>query len=120
MKTNLFTLALVLLINVVTQAQHPNIQIGFSNEWPNEPSICMNPSNPDEILIGAIPDNYYTTNDGGLSWQHGVITSTYGVNGDPVVLADNSGNFYYFHLVPDLSRVVCHKKQGICTADGIS
>jgi hypothetical protein len=116
MKTNLFTLALVLLINVVTQAQHPNIQIGFSNEWPNEPSICMNPSNPDEILIGAIPDNYYTTNDGGLSWQHGVITSTYGVNGDPVVLADNSGNFYYFHLVPDLSRVVCHKKQGMTSA----
>ncbi|MEI6435696.1 MAG: T9SS type A sorting domain-containing protein [Bacteroidota bacterium] len=94
-------------------AQNPNIQIGFPNEWPNEPSVCMNPTNPDEIMIGTVPDNYYTSDDGGLSWQHGVITSAYGVNGDPVVLADASGNFYYFHLVPDLSRVVCHKKQGL-------
>ena len=93
-------------------AQNPNIQIGFSNEWPNEPSICMNPMNPDQIIIGAVSDNYYSSNDGGFTWQHGVITSSYGVNGDPVILADTSGNFYYFHLVQDLSRVVCHKKQG--------
>jgi hypothetical protein len=73
----------------------------------------MNPLNPDEIMIGTVPDNCYISIDGGLSWQHEVMTSAYSVNGDPVILADNSGNFYYFHLVQDLSRVVCHKKPGL-------
>jgi hypothetical protein len=113
MKANIIMLAVSILMNLSLSAQNPNIQIGFSNEWPNEPSICMNPMNPDEIIIGSVLDNYYTSTDGGLSWQNGVITSSYGVNGDPVILADNSGNFYYFHLVSDLSRVVCHKKNGI-------
>jgi hypothetical protein len=78
----------------------------------------MNPLNPDQILIGTVLDNYYTSEDGGLTWEHGIITSAFGVNGDPVVLADTGGNFYYFHLVPDLSRVVCHRKHGISSAWG--
>ena len=110
------SLTLILLLNVFsatfTYSQNPNIQIGFSGEWPNEPSICMNPANPDQIIIGSVLDNYYTSGDGGLTWQHGVINSSYGVNGDPVVLADSAGNFYYFHLVPDLSRIICHKMEG--------
>ena len=113
MKTNSIIILMSLIVSITSIAQNPNIQIGYSNEWPNEPSICMSPVNPDEIIIGSVLDNYYTSTDGGLSWQYGVITSSYGVNGDPVILADNSGNFYYFHLVSDLSRVVCHKKNGI-------
>ena len=113
MQTKSCILALALLLSVNLKAQNPNIQIGFSNEWPNEPSIFMNPANPDQIIIGSVIDNYYTSEDGGLTWQHGILTSSFGVNGDPVILADNSGNFYYFHLVSDLSRVVCHKKSGL-------
>lgn len=96
------------------QAQNPNIQIGgMANEWPNEPSICINPLNTNEMIIGANSDNYYWSDDGGLSWQHGTISSSYGVNCDPVIIADDNGNFFYFHLVPDLSRVVCQKKSGL-------
>ncbi|MEI7725809.1 MAG: hypothetical protein WCK09_11940 [Bacteroidota bacterium] len=105
-------------IMTTLQAQSPNIQIGIGQDWPNEPSVCMNPLNPDQILIGTVPDNYYTSEDGGLTWEHGIITSAYGVNGDPVVLADTQGNFYYFHLVPDLSRFVCQRKHGISSAWG--
>jgi hypothetical protein len=95
-------------------AQPVNIQIGGQfNEWTCEPSVCMNPSNPDEIMVGSVLDNYYSSNDGGFNWQHGTISSSYGVNGDPVILADTAGRFYYFHLVPDLSRVVCHKKESL-------
>lgn len=94
------------------QAQFPNIRIGFPDEWPNEPSLCRNPKDPDQMVIGANADNYYLTDDGGLTWQRGVLTSTFGVNCDPVIVADTNGNFYYFHLVPDLSRVVCQKMTG--------
>jgi len=113
MKTNLTFTVFILGLCVFANAQIINVQIGgMYGEWPNEPSISMNPSNPDEIIIGANGNNYYSSADGGLTWQHGTITSSYGVNGDPVILADNSGNFYYFHLVPDLSKVVCQKKPG--------
>ncbi|MEI6884292.1 MAG: T9SS type A sorting domain-containing protein [Bacteroidota bacterium] len=93
-------------------AQDQNVLIGGPAVFTNEPSVCVNPQNPDQIVIGAVPDNYYISEDGGQSWQQGVLTSTYGVNCDPVILADNDGNFYYFHLVPDLSRVVCQKMTG--------
>ena len=112
MKTKLFCATLGLLFAGILCAQNPNIQVGTENEWPNEPSVYLNPVNPDQIIIGANADNYYTSGDGGLSWQPGVITSSYGVNCDPVIVADTSGNFYYFHLVPDLSRVVCQKMEG--------
>ncbi|MGE5499036.1 MAG: T9SS type A sorting domain-containing protein, partial [Syntrophothermus sp.] len=39
--------------------------------------------------------------------------SPYGVSGDPVILAGADGKFFYFHLVNNLSRVVCHKRNSI-------
>jgi hypothetical protein len=114
MKKLLSTIFLAILVTCTLQAQNPNIQIGGTwNEWLNEPSVCINPTNPEQIVVGANADNYYISGDGGLTWQHGSLTSSYGVNCDPVVLADTSGNFYYFHLVPDLSRVVCQKMSGL-------
>lgn len=114
MKTRYLLILVVWVFQNYCIAQPVNIQIGGQfNEWTNEPSVCMNPSNPDEIMVGSVLDNYYLSNDGGFNWQHGTITSTYGVNGDPVILADTAGRFYYFHLVPDLSRVVCHKRESL-------
>jgi hypothetical protein len=112
MKPIIKIIVLALFFNFPVNAGAQNIQIGTAEAWPNEPSVCMNPSNPHQIIIGANADNFYTSGDGGFTWQHGVIASSYGVNCDPVIVADNSGNFYYFHLVPDLSRVVCQKMDG--------
>ena len=113
MKTLLYIIVLSIFSILTGWSQNPNILIGGSpNEWSNEPSVCINPKNTDHIIIGTNADNYYTSDDGGLTWQHGILTSSYGVNCDPVILADTSGNFYYFHLVPDLSRVVCQKMSG--------
>jgi hypothetical protein len=109
----LFIFLPTIFLTITLHAQNQNIQIGgIWNEWPNEPSVCINPLDPNQIIIGANADNYYTSDDGGITWLHGVLSSSYGVNCDPVIVADTSGNFYYFHLVPDLSRVVCQKKQG--------
>ena len=115
MKPGKYFAGIILLINLSLTAQYSNVQIGGPlNAWsPNEPSVCINPMNPDEIVIGANIDNSYLSVDGGITWQHDILTSTYGVNCDPVIIADTSGNFYYFHLVPDLSRLVCQKKEGI-------
>jgi hypothetical protein len=66
---------------------------------PCEPSIAVNPKNPQNVVAGAILDHYYWSNDGGRTWEKGKLTSkTSGVYGDPVLLADWSGNVYYSHL----------------------
>lgn len=79
-----------------------NIKIAGSRQGgffgPCEPSICVNPQNPKQIAAGAILDTYYWSHDGGRSWEHGVLKSSYGVYGDPVIIADWAGNFYYAHL----------------------
>ncbi len=92
-------------------AQYQNVQVGGSiNSYePVEPSIVINPNNTNHILVGSNSDNYYYSTDAGVTWQHGVLNSSFGVIGDPCVLTHNNGNYYYFHLVPDMSRVVCQK-----------
>jgi len=96
--------------------QYQNVQVGgpLNNPYePTEPSIIINSNNTDHILIGSNADNYYYSTNGGLTWQHGVLSSSYGVIGDPCVLVDANGNYYYFHLVPDMSRVVCQKTSSL-------
>lgn len=91
---------------------------------PCEPSIAVNPRNPQNIAAGAILDRYYWSNDGGRTWSNGkLVSKAAGVYGDPVLLADWNGNFYYSHLSdPDkqgwaserlLDRIVIQK-----SADG--
>jgi hypothetical protein len=79
-----------------------NVMIAAGNKkdgfGPCEPSICINPSNPKNIAAGAILDSYYWSEDGGNTWQSGKLASDYGVFGDPVLIADPKGAFYYAHL----------------------
>lgn len=78
-------------------AQFTNILIdNFGN--PEEPSIFINPKNPDNIVAGANINNVYRSFDGGLTWQDDQLQSPYGVWGDPCVFTDTSGTFYYLHL----------------------
>jgi len=86
----------------------------------NEPSIAVDPTNPDKMVIGwrqfdSVSSDFrqagygYTT-DGGVSWtfpgriEAGVFRS------DPVLAADSSGNFYYNSLTTDefQSDFWCH------------
>jgi hypothetical protein len=115
MKRLILLLSVAFLLHSGLLGQSPNIRIGGSiNAFdPNEPSICMNPQNPDEIVVGANANNYYVSRDGGITWKHGELRSSYGVNCDPVIVCDDQGSFYYFHLVPNLSRVVCQKMNNI-------
>jgi Neuraminidase (sialidase) len=65
---------------------------------PSEPSIAISQSDPQNIVAGSILDNFYLSKNGGKSWKKGKIKSKYGVYGDPVVISDKNGQFYFFHL----------------------
>lgn len=65
---------------------------------PCEPSIAVSHKDPKYIVAGAILDYVYYSSDGGLTWEGGRLESDYGVFGDPCLLSDFEGNFYYLHL----------------------
>ncbi|MCK9290177.1 MAG: T9SS type A sorting domain-containing protein [Bacteroidales bacterium] len=96
------------------QSPYPNIKIGNFN-GPNEPSIAINHKNPLEMMAGSNLNYWYYSVDGGYSWTGGVLESPeYGVWGDPVIIADTIGDFYFFHLSNPINgswidRIVCQK-----------
>ena len=81
---------------------------------PNEPTIMMDPNNPNILVAGSNLNYYYNSNDGGNTWTTNKLTSSYGVWGDPVIDVDPAGNFYFFHLSNPpsgnwIDRIVCQK-----------
>lgn len=77
-----------------------------------EPSIAINPKNPDEITAGSVLQGYHFSSDGGNTWISSMLNSPYGVYGDPVLQYDQKGRLYYFHLsayskASELDRIVC-------------
>ena len=63
-----------------------------------EPSICINPKKTNEMIAGSVMNDYYFSKDGGKSWKSKSIYSPWGVNGDPCMIIDTLGRYYYFHL----------------------
>ncbi|MGD8306292.1 MAG: T9SS type A sorting domain-containing protein [Ignavibacteria bacterium] len=93
----------------------------------NEPSIAINPSNPDNLVIGVNNTFCYASFDAGQSWSGRQMYSSYGVWGDPSLVFDSEGNCYFAHLSgePPLSgrwgdRIVIQKSTdgGIIWNDG--
>ncbi len=85
-----------------TGTEYKNVLIAQAQKGdlygPCEPTICVNPTNTKNIAAGAILDRHYWSEDGGQTWKSGAIKSTMGVFGDPVLIADAKGSFYYAHL----------------------
>jgi BNR/Asp-box repeat len=117
-------IGLVIITQAYTLAQssYTNILIadnkggGFG---PCEPSIFINPKNPQNIVAGSVLNEAHFSFDGGKTWNRTTLTSPYGVYGDPCIIADKHGHFYYFHLSDSegksrsgegwLDRMVCQK-----------
>ena len=109
---NLLLIILIILFECTT-AQHQNIKISDINN-PNEPSICLNYFNLQCIVAGANINSYYYSSDGGLTWTRNELSSTFGVYGDPCIISDKNGDFYFLHLSSPqngnwLDRIVCQK-----------
>lgn len=117
------------------QAQFKNIVLDTQDSMtraPAEPSVAINLKNKDNIVGASILDKVYVTKDGGKTWTKSRLTSSMGVWGDPVVISDKKGDFYYFHLSDPtgenwqseeiLDRIVCQKSidGGDSWSDGAS
>ena len=74
------------------------IHEGSSPYGPCEPSIAINPKNPNQLVAGSVLNNVYHSKNGGLRWKKQKLESPLGVWGDPCIIADYNNNFYYFHL----------------------
>ncbi len=105
--------------------QYKNIKIEGGDQYfgypPCEPSIDISPKDPNNMVAGAILDKVYVTYDGGLTWDLDKLESTYGVYGDPCIVANSRGDFYYLHLSDPsgqgwmdpsiLDRIVCQRSK---------
>jgi hypothetical protein len=109
-------ITLLLSSFITLNAQHQNILISTSYS-PNEPSIIINPKNTNQLYGGANIASYYYSNDAGYTWQEGTLVSQeHGVWGDPVLICDPAGAFYFFHLSNPpqgnwIDRIVCQKTE---------
>ena len=81
------------LISFITtphlHAQFTNVMIDNSFN-PEEPSIAINPLNPEQIVAGSNTQNSYYSGDGGATWITGFINSSFTEAGDPCLTADSS------------------------------
>lgn len=69
------------------------------NYGPAEPSIAVSPKDPNIVVGGSIIDRVHYSSDRGITYNHTKLKSPeLGVFGDPVLWADQNGNFYYVHL----------------------
>ncbi len=120
MKASITPLKLSLIYLVLPTYLHAqNVVISTSNS-PNEPSIMVDPKNPNHLIAGANLYNYYTSDDAGATWTENILTSPQGVWGDPVIDVDTNGDFYFFHLSNPptgnwIDRIVCQKTSDLGT-----
>ena len=117
-------LALIVAAHLSSFAQFKNIKLAEQVDGvypPVEPSIAINKKNPKNILAGVVLDRAIYTQDGGATWSETKLESPYGVFGDPAVVSDSKGDFYFFHLADPskqgrssdewLDRIVCQKSR---------
>jgi hypothetical protein len=85
-----------------SHAQFKNILVdaGSANNKPHSPSIAVNPGDPKNIVAISAPNNVYYSFNGGLAWQKSQITSALAGVGQPLLVSDFKGNFFFFNL-PD-------------------
>ncbi|NOS85441.1 MAG: exo-alpha-sialidase [Ignavibacteria bacterium] len=126
MKKLVILTALLYCTSAFTQSPYRNIKITDENT-PSEVTISFNPINPLNLVAAANIETYFYSFDGGYTWATRKLTSTYGVYGDPCIVADLRGNFYYFHLSNSyeegarwLDRIICQKSDdgGITWSNG--
>jgi len=90
--------------------QDPITRLGFSMQ--NDPSIAMNPEDPDNIVVGAHDSRdrfgeawYYTSIDGGETWIEGSLPGIEGIHllSDPSVAFGLDDTVHYATIATELA-----------------
>lgn len=128
-------LFLLVLIHTCSIGQFKNIKLieqedkGYA---PVEPSIAINKKNTKNIIAGVVLNWVIVSNDGGESWNKSQLKSPFGVYGDPAVISNSKGHFFYLHLADPsgkgrddeawLDRIVCQtsEDEGTTWNEGVS
>ncbi len=108
-----------------TQVNVIDTNLNIIGDAANEPSIAVDPTNPDRMAIGwrqfdTINNNFrqagyaYTT-DGGLTWTFPGVIEPGIFRSDPVLDADSSGTFFYNSLTVSGSDYLCNVFRSIDT-----
>jgi hypothetical protein len=104
---------LLVLFSFHARAQFTNIIIDDGSTatfmFPSEPTIAVNPKNPDQLVAGANIARVYHSADGGITWIYDTLNSSLGVYGDPCTVVDTFGNFFYTHLASSGTQVICQR-----------
>jgi hypothetical protein len=83
-----------------------------------ECNVTINKRNPNNIIAASSSNNFYNTVDGGVTWQTVKINAPGGAVANPVLISDDKGDIYSFHLnVPagdgannakPMDQILCH------------
>ena len=83
--------------------------LNITGDAANEPSICVDPTNPNKMAIGwrqfnSVSSNFRQagwayTNDGGLTWHFPGVLENNVFRSDPVLNSNDVGNFFYLSLL---------------------
>ncbi|MFH1745777.1 MAG: dockerin type I domain-containing protein [Planctomycetota bacterium] len=118
------TVTPVLDLTVLGRGQFQSIQINIDadgnnilGDAANEPSIAVDPTNPNRMVVGwrqfnSIASDFRQagwaySHDGGRTWTMGGVLETGVFRSDPVLAADTNGNFYYYSLTVS-DNYICH------------
>ncbi len=125
--TKFFFLWSFVLVSFVRAQSDTTKPVSNDEFGQQETSIAISHTNPNLIVVGSNDDAMdvrsmpaYVTTDAGKSWDTYRLPKSpvpYGAIGDPVVIADNDGGFYYAYLLfHDATSwyniLVCHSKDG--------
>lgn len=111
--------SLILAFSLSAQTTYKNIRIGKGKGYyaPEEPCYAIHPTQPEVHVVGTNIRNIYVSGNAGKSWKAVEVSSPHGVFGDPCLVADSAGRFYFFHLSDPtgkqwasdqaLDRIVC-------------
>lgn len=89
----------IIVFCIPITAQFQNIKVNSNSLTScNEPSIAINPTDTDNLVIGTNLRYYFYSFDGGQTWDEGQMFSSYGVWGDPSLIFDLNGDCYFAHL----------------------
>ncbi len=105
-------------LSISLNAQFEIVKIYDLNS-PEEPTIMMDYTNPARMMAASNISHVFHSLDTGRTWTRMMNnTSQYGLNGDPVLIVDTTGSFYYFHLSGTqnwLDRIVCQRMDTLGT-----